>query len=77
MPPRRSAYAFERALVRRGDDGSNEFNSSAVAGRAAAAVLTLAYYPQSAATAAWCCEPSVSPSSRMPAATGSLNSCPI
>ena len=42
---RRSAYAFERALVRRGDDGSNEFNSSAVAGRAAAAVLTLAYYP--------------------------------
>ena len=42
---RRGVYAAERALVRRGDDGSNQFNSSGVAGRAAAAVLTLAYYP--------------------------------
>jgi hypothetical protein len=42
---RRTGYAAERALVRRGDDGSNEFNYSGVAGRAAAAALTLAYYP--------------------------------
>jgi hypothetical protein len=42
---RRTAYAAERALIRRGDDGSNEFNYSGVAGRAASAVLTLAYYP--------------------------------
>ncbi len=42
---RRAGYAAGRALVRRGDDGSNQFNSSGVAGRAAAAVLTLAYYP--------------------------------
>jgi hypothetical protein len=42
---RRTGYAAKSALVRRGDDGSNQFNSSGVAGRAAAAVLTLAYYP--------------------------------
>jgi hypothetical protein len=42
---RRTAYAARSAFVRRGDDGSNEFNSSGIAGRAASAVLTLAYYP--------------------------------
>jgi hypothetical protein len=42
---RRSLYSAERAFVRRGDDGSNQINSSGLVGRAAAAVLVLAYYP--------------------------------
>jgi hypothetical protein len=41
----RSIYSAERALVRRSDDGSLQINSSGLSGRAAAAVLVLAYYP--------------------------------
>ncbi len=41
----RGLRSAEQAVVRRGDDGSKQFNFSGIAGRAAAAVLTLAYYP--------------------------------
>jgi hypothetical protein len=42
---RRGVYSAERALVRRGDNGARHLNYSGIAGRAAAAALTLAYYP--------------------------------
>ena len=41
----RGLHSAEQAVVRRGDDGSRQVNFSGIAGRAAAAVLTLAYYP--------------------------------
>lgn len=47
----RGVHSAEQALVRRGDDGDQQFNSSGLAGRAAAALLTLAYYPPASRTA--------------------------
>ncbi len=41
----RSLLSAEQAVVRRGDNGSNQVNFSGFAGRGAAAALTLAYYP--------------------------------
>ena len=41
----RSLRSAEQALVRRSDDGVQQIDSSGLAGRAAAALLTLAYYP--------------------------------
>ena len=41
----RGLRSAEQAVMRRGDNGSNQINVSGIAGRTAAAVLTLAYYP--------------------------------
>lgn len=41
----RGLQSAREALVRRSDEGNEEFNSSGIAGRAAGAVLTLGYYP--------------------------------
>lgn len=41
----RALGSAEQALVRRGDDGSREFNYSGILGRATSAVLVLSYYP--------------------------------
>jgi hypothetical protein len=41
----RGLRSASRALIRRSDDGNDQVNFSGIAGRAAAAVLTLAYYP--------------------------------
>lgn len=41
----RSLRSAEQAVVRRSDNGDQQVNSSGLAGRAAAALLTLAYYP--------------------------------
>jgi len=41
----RGLRSAKQALVRRSDEGNEEFNSSGITGRAAAAVLTLGYYP--------------------------------
>ena len=46
----RGLHSAEQAVVRRGDNGSNQVNFSGIAGRAAAAVLTLAYYPPASQT---------------------------
>ncbi len=42
----RGLLSARQALIRRGDDGTNQFNYSGIGGRAAAAVLTLTYYPE-------------------------------
>ena len=41
-----------QALVRHGDDGANQINFSGIGGRAAAAALTITYYPEPSITAA-------------------------
>ena len=41
-----------QALVRRGDDGASQINFSGIGGRAAAAALTVTYYPEPSITAA-------------------------
>ena len=41
----RSLMAMSQAVVRRGDDGDRHFNWSGISGRAAAAALTVTYYP--------------------------------
>jgi hypothetical protein len=41
-----------QALVRRGDDGAKQINFSGIGGRAAAAALTVTYYPGPSITAA-------------------------
>jgi hypothetical protein len=46
----RSLLSAKQALVRRGDNGENQFNYSGITGRAASAALTLAYYPDPSAT---------------------------
>jgi hypothetical protein len=46
----RTLLSAEQALVRRGDDGSNQFNYSGIVGRAAAAALTTTYYPAPSVT---------------------------
>jgi hypothetical protein len=47
----RTLLSARQALVRRGDDGSEEFNYSGIAGRAAAAALVVTYYPEPSITA--------------------------
>jgi hypothetical protein len=42
----RGLRAAERSFVRRSDDGADQINFSGIAGRAASAALTLAYYPK-------------------------------
>jgi len=48
---RRSLLSARQALIRRGDDGSNQINYSGLAGRAAAAALVVTYYPEPSLTA--------------------------
>jgi hypothetical protein len=47
---RRSLLSAKQAIVRRGDNGENQFNYSGITGRAASAALVLAYYPDPSAT---------------------------
>jgi hypothetical protein len=47
----RSLLSARQALIRRGDDGSNQINYSGIAGRAAAAALVVTYYPEPSVTA--------------------------
>jgi hypothetical protein len=47
----RSLLSVRQALIRRGDDGTDQFNYSGIAGRAAAAALTVTYYPEPSVTA--------------------------
>ena len=48
---RRSLLSMRQAVVRRGDDGMDQFNYSGIAGRAVAAALVTTYYPQPSVTA--------------------------
>ncbi len=48
---RRGLLSARQALIRRGDDGANQFNYSGIAGRAAAAALVMTYYPEPSVTA--------------------------
>jgi hypothetical protein len=47
----RSLLSARQAIIRRGDDGSDQFNYSGIAGRAAAAAMTVTYYPEPSITA--------------------------
>jgi hypothetical protein len=47
----RSLLSAEQAIVRRSDDGNPQFNYSGVIGRAAAAAMTVTYYPAPSVTA--------------------------
>jgi hypothetical protein len=48
---RRSLLSMRQAVVRRGDNGTDQFNYSGILGRAAAAALTTTYYPEPSVTA--------------------------
>ena len=48
----RGLFSARAAVIRRGDDGANHFNSSGIGGRALAAALTVTYYPEPSITAA-------------------------
>ncbi len=48
---RRGVLSAKQALIRRGDNGENQFNYSGIVGRAAAAALVTTYYPQPSVTA--------------------------
>lgn len=48
---KRGLLSARQALIRRGDDGSNQFNYSGIAGRAAAAAMVVTYYPEPSITA--------------------------
>ena len=47
----RSLLSMRQAIIRRGDDGDNQFNYSGIAGRAVSAALTVTYYPEPSVTA--------------------------
>jgi hypothetical protein len=47
----RGLLSARQAIVRRSDDGTNQFNYSGIGGRAAAAVLVMTYYPKPSVTA--------------------------
>jgi hypothetical protein len=47
----RGLLSARQAVIRRSDDGTDQFNYSGVAGRAAAAALTTTYYPEPSVTA--------------------------
>ena len=48
---RRSLLSMRQAVIRRGDDGTDQFNYSGIAGRAVAAALVTTYYPEPSITA--------------------------
>jgi hypothetical protein len=48
---RRTLLSARQAIIRRSDDGTDQFNYSGITGRAAAAALTLTYYPEPSHTA--------------------------
>jgi hypothetical protein len=47
----RGLLSARQAVIRRGDNGSNQFNFSGIGGRAAAAALVVTYYPEPSITA--------------------------
>jgi hypothetical protein len=47
---RRALLSARQAIIRRGDDGSDQFNYSGILGRGAAAALTTTYYPEPSIT---------------------------
>ena len=47
----RGLLSARGAVIRRGDDGENHFNTSGIGGRAIAAALTVTYYPEPSVTA--------------------------
>jgi hypothetical protein len=47
----RTLFSLRQAVIRRGDDGENQFNYSGIAGRAVSAALTVTYYPEPSVTA--------------------------
>ncbi len=47
----RALLSARQALVRRGDNGENQFNYSGIVGRAAAAATVVTYYPEPSLTA--------------------------
>jgi hypothetical protein len=47
---RRSLLSMRQAVIRRGDDGFDQFNYSGIAGRAVAAALVTTYYPEPSVT---------------------------
>jgi hypothetical protein len=47
----RGLLSARQAIIRRGDNGSEQFNYSGIAGRAAAAAMTVTYYPEPSITA--------------------------
>jgi hypothetical protein len=47
---KRSLLSARQAIIRRGDDGSEQFNYSGIGGRAVAAALVTTYYPQPSVT---------------------------
>ena len=47
---RRGVLSARQAIMRRGDDGSDQFNYSGIVGRAVAAALTTTYYPEPSVT---------------------------
>jgi hypothetical protein len=47
---RRGLLSARQAIMRRGDDGTDQFNYSGIVGRAAAAALTTTYYPEPSVT---------------------------
>jgi hypothetical protein len=46
----RGLLSARQAIMRRSDDGTNQFNYSGIAGRAAAAALVVTYYPEPSVT---------------------------
>jgi hypothetical protein len=46
----RGLMSARQAIVRRGNDGTDQFNYSGIAGRAAAAALVVTYYPEPSIT---------------------------
>ena len=48
---KRGLLSARQALIRRGDDGSDQFNYSGIIGRAAAAAMVVTYYPEPSVTA--------------------------
>jgi hypothetical protein len=48
---RRTLLSARQAVIRRGDDGADQFNYSGIAGRAVAAALVVTYYPEPSVTA--------------------------
>ena len=47
----RTLLSARQALIRRGDNGNEQFNYSGIGGRAVAAALVVAYYPEPSVTA--------------------------
>ncbi len=47
---RRGLLSARQAIIRRGDDGTDQFNYSGIVGRAAAAAMTTTYYPEPSVT---------------------------